>query len=73
MIYAHIILYSDRGRKPLSHRVEVQNIEDYKEHKAQYQERAVLSLCKSRGLIPRHLKEYGYNSIGVKFEIKEGI
>lgn len=73
MIYAHIILYSDKGRKPLSRRVEVQNIEDYKEHKAQYQERAVLSLCKNRGLTPRHLKEYGYNSIGVKFEIKEGI
>ena len=73
MIYAHIILYSDKGRKPLSRRVEVQSIEDYKEHKTQCQERAVLSLCKSRGLIPRHLKEYGYNSIGVKFEIKEGI
>ena len=73
MIYAHIILYSGKGRKPLSRRVEVQSIEDYKEHKTQYQERAVLSLCKNRGLTLRHLKEYGYSSIGVKFEIKEGI
>ena len=72
MLYANIILLSDKGRKPLTRRVEVKSVEDYKAHKAQYQERAVLSLCKSRELTPRHLKEYGYNSIGVKCEIKEG-
>ena len=71
MMYAHIILLSDKGRQPLTRRVEIQSIADYLEHKEQYREKAILSLCKSRGLAPRHLAQYGYNKVTVKFETKE--
>lgn len=72
MLYAHIILLSDKGRQPLSHRVAIENLEDYIKHKEQYREKAILQLCKSRALKPRHLQLYGYNRITVKFEEKEG-
>lgn len=42
MMYAHITLLSDKGYRPLSHRVEVKGIEDYKQNKAVYQEKGVL-------------------------------
>lgn len=70
VMYAHIILISDKGRAPLSHRVEVKSIEDYKQNKAQYREKAISQLCKSRAMAVRHLREYGYNQVTVKFEIK---
>jgi len=73
MIYAHIILLSDKGRRPLSHRIEIQSIEDYKTHKAVYQEQAIAKICINRYMAIRHLREQGYNNIAVKFEIKEGI
>jgi len=72
MMYAHIILLSDKGRQPLTHRVQIQSITDYIEHKEQYREKAILQLCKSRALRPRHLQLYGYNKVTVKFEEKEG-
>lgn len=72
MMYAHIILISDKGRAPLSHRVEVKSVEDYKQNKIQYREKAIAQLCKSRAMAVRHLREYGYNQVTVKFEIKEG-
>lgn len=71
MLYAHIILLSDKGRQPLSHRVTIQSLEDYKQHKTQYREKAIMQLCKSRSMTPRHLQQYGYNKITVKFEYKE--
>ena len=71
MLYAHIILLSDKGRRPLSHRVEVQSLEDYKANKEAYREKAILMLCKSRHMTIRDLRAYGYNSITVKFEYKE--
>ena len=71
-MYAHIILLSDRGYQPLSHRVEVQSVEDYVKNKAQYREKAIAQLCKSRSMAVRHLRDYGYNQIKVKFEVKEG-
>ena len=70
-MYAHIILISDKGRAPLSHRVEVKSVEDYKQNKAYYREKAISKLCKSRAMAVRHLREYGYNQVTVKFEIKE--
>lgn len=72
MLYAHIILLSESGRQPLSHRVTIQSIADYIDHKEQYREKAILQLCKSRGMTIRHLQQYGYTKITVKFEIKEG-
>lgn len=72
MMYAYIILISDKGRAPLSRRVEIESIEDYQRNKIQYREKAIASLCKSRGMAIRHLREYGYNQVTVKFEIKEG-
>lgn len=72
MIYAHIILISDKGRAPLSHRVEVKSVEDYKQNKTYYREKAISQLCKSRAMAVRHLREYGYNQVTVKFEVKEG-
>jgi len=71
MLYARIILLSDKGRQPLTRRVEIQSIEDYIANKKYYQERAILSLCKSRALTPRHLEQYGYTKVTVKFEYKE--
>lgn len=71
MLYAHIILLSDKGRQPLTRRVEIKSIEDYAANKKYYQERAILSLCKSRALTPRHLEQYGYTKVTVKFEYKE--
>ena len=73
MLYAHIILLSDKGRQPLSHRVTIESLEDYIKHKEQYREKAILQLCKSRALKPRHLQLYGYNRITVKFEEKGDI
>lgn len=72
MMYAHIILLSDKGRRPLSRRVEIHNIEDYKINKAAYQEKAITQICISRHMAIRHLREQGYNKTTVKFEIKEG-
>ena len=73
MIYAHIILLSDKGKRPLSHRVEVQSIEDYKQNKKAYQDKGVITICVNRHMSIRHLREQGYNNITVKFEIKENI
>ena len=73
MMYAHIILLSNKGRQPLSHRVTIESIADYIEHKEQYREKAILQLCKSRALRPRHLQLYGYNKVTVKFEEKKEV
>ena len=73
MMYAHIILLSDKGKRPLSHRVEIQSIEDYTANKIQYREKAITQICINRHMAIRHLREQGYNNITVKFEIKEGI
>lgn len=72
MMYAHITLLSDKGYRPLSHRVEVKDIADYKQNKAAYQEKGVLWICKNKGITIRHLMQYGYSKITVRFEVKEG-
>lgn len=73
MMYAHIILISDKGKQPLSHRVTIQSVEDYIANKIQYREKAIVQICVSRHMSIKHLKEQGYNQVTVKFEIKEGI
>ena len=70
MLYAHIILLSDKGRQPLSHRVTIESLDYYIKNKEQYREKAILQLCKSRALKPQHLQLYGYNRITVRFEEK---
>ena len=68
MLYAHIRLISDNGRRELTKRVVVKDLEDYKANKRSIQEWAVTQICASRGMTPTLLKMFGYNKIGVRFE-----
>ena len=70
MIYANFILLSDKGRKPLTRRVLITDINEFIANRQAIQEGAILRLCKSRGMTIRDLQTYGYNKI--KFEIIKG-
>ena len=70
MIYANFILLSDKGRKPLTRRVLITDINEFIANRQTIQEGAILRLCKSRGMAVRDLQTYGYNKI--KFEIIKG-
>ena len=67
MIYANFILLSDKGRKPLTRRIEVTDIKEFIANKSTIQECAILRLCKSRGMTARDLQTYGYNKIKIEF------
>ena len=68
MLYAHIRLISNCGRRELTRRVLVESVEDYKARKSELQEWAVLQICASRSMTPTHLRMFGYTQTGVKFE-----
>lgn len=71
MMYAHIILLSDKGYRPLSHRIEIKDVADYKQHKEEYRTMAIRNICFSRRMDMNYLRKYGYSQIAVKFENTE--
>jgi hypothetical protein len=73
MLYANFILISDKGRQPLTRRVEVTDLNEFIKNKTNIQERAILRLLKDRHMTVRDLRTYGYNQIKVEFYTKEKI
>lgn len=67
MMYLYVILLSD-SYKPMSYRLKIEDIEDYKKRPAIYKQRAIMHICANRGMTKADLKKYGYTKIRVKEE-----
>jgi len=58
--------------KPMSTVIDVVSVEDYKNHKTEYQQRAVAKICSTRKMTTWSLKQNGYSIIKVRpYEKKE--
>ena len=68
MFYVYIALLSNKGRRPLSYRITVDSIEEYRANYINYHKRAVLHICANKGLTMRDLKTYGYNTVTSRIE-----
>lgn len=67
MMYLYVILLSD-SYKPMSYRLTIEDIEDYKKRPAIYKQRAIMHICANRGMTKADLKKYGYTKIRTREE-----
>lgn len=67
MMYLYVILLSD-SYKPMSYRLTIEDIEDYKKRPAIYKQRAIMHICANRGMTKADLKKYGYTTIRTREE-----
>lgn len=68
MMYLYVILLSN-NYKPMSYRLTIEDIEDYKKRPAIYKQRAIMHICANRGMTKADLKKYGYTTIRTREEI----
>jgi hypothetical protein len=63
MIQVQVTLFSDKGFKPVAGLVAVKSWEDYQEHRADYNARAIVRICRKRGWTLKQLQAYGYTTL----------
>lgn len=68
MMYLYVMLISD-SYKPMSYRLTIDDIADYKARPAIYKQRAIMHICANRGMIKADLKKYGYTTIRTREEV----
>lgn len=72
-IQIQITILSDKGYRPLSTLIEVDNAQEYIANKAKYQQDAILKICANRHMTIRDLRKYGYTRIKAREYDKEKI
>ncbi len=68
-----ITLFSDKGYKPVSCLVEVENVEYYKEHLKEVKAQGIQKICNKRYWEKYHLIQYGYTKVKMRIYDKEEI
>ena len=72
-IQIQITIMSDKGYRPLSTLIEVDNAQEYINNKVKCQQDAVLKICANRHMTTRDLRKYGYTQIKAREYNKEKI
>jgi hypothetical protein len=72
-IQIQITILSDKGYRPLSTLIEVDNVQEYINNKVKYQQDAILKICANRHMTIRDLRKYGYTQIKAREYNKEKI
>lgn len=74
MLKMQITLFDkDNHYKPLSTLIEVKSIEDYKEHKQEYNKKAIVNISAKRYLSPSELKKMGFTQLKAREYTEERI
>lgn len=69
-----VTLFATNGKyRPISTIINVENMKDYEENKAKYQEKAILNICHNRRTTWKELKDDSYTGIKVREYDKEKI
>ena len=63
MLQVQISLFSNKGYRPLSTIIKVENAEEWNKNKSQIKMKAVVTMCAKRRLTRADLEKYGYNEI----------
>lgn len=66
MIQVQVTLFSNTGYKPVAGLVAVKSWEDYEAHRADYNSKAIVRICRKRGWTLAHLRKYGYTTLKSK-------
>ena len=72
-IQIQITIMSDKGYRPLSTLIEVNNAQEYINNKVKYQQDAILKICANRHMTIGDLRKYGYAQIKAREYNKEKI
>lgn len=68
-----VTILSDKGYRPLSTLIEVNNVQEYVTNKVKHQQDAILKICANRHMTIRDLRKYGYAQITAREYDKEKI
>ena len=69
-----VTLFATNGSyKPISTIIEVESLQDYKDNKKKYQEKAILNICHNRSITWKELQRLSYTSVKVREYNKEKI
>jgi len=62
-----VTLFATNGEyRPISTLINIESMEDYNEHKREYQNKAILNICHNRRITWKELQENSYTQIKVR-------